>query len=272
MPDFVPETIARALMPKELLAQASSLHLCLHVHPTWVFATVAEAASVQVLWTESFHLEHTATEKWADVIQFLIERNWADKVFRKCTLTFDTPEFTLVPSAFFEREKEQALLEFHTGRTHQHVSSLSISELNADLIFDTDAAIRQLIPKFPNVRIFPTAYLFARYALLFSPRDESSIHAFHAPGQLLLCIYKNRQLQLLNHYTVQGEEDVLYFVSNAAMQLNIDMEHVALKLYAHESDKKTLALLKNYNRTAEQSAHQSLTPQPIITQMHLTCA
>src|SRR5688572_10672491 len=102
MTAFVPGIAARALIPRDLLSQASALHLCMHIHPRWVAVALADAAGGQVTWSEQFDIEQAHVDTWDDVAGFIRGRNWSEKVFRKCTLTFDTADFTLVPSAFLQ--------------------------------------------------------------------------------------------------------------------------------------------------------------------------
>ena len=91
MSAFNPEIAARALMPKELLHEASSLHLCLHLSVGKMQVALAEASGRDFLWAEDFFFE-TIKHTYADAVDFTTGRNWSEKVFRKCTLTYDTAQ------------------------------------------------------------------------------------------------------------------------------------------------------------------------------------
>lgn len=247
MTPFSPETAARAMMPKDLLGEASSLHLCLHLSPGYMQVALAEAAGSDFQWAEDFapeQIKHT----YSDTVDFTAGRNWAEKVFRKCTLTFDTASFALVPNAFFDATKERELLEFQTGKTSQSTAHLPLPEIDAVMVFEQDPQVRELIKQFPNVRIFPTAYLFVKHALLRAEREESTLHIGRIGHQMLLCVVKNKKLLLLNHFEVQSDEDVLYHASNAAMRLAIDFENAQLSLYEIAQTDSLATLLKGYNK------------------------
>lgn len=265
------ENMARAMMPKDILAQASSMHLCIHMHTSWVCATVADAAGGQVAWTETFQVAATGTDSYDLSIAFVLEKNWGEKVFRKCTISFDTADFALVPSAFFQKENELTLLQFQTGKNHLHAASLSLNELAAELIFEVDKSLQTLTQKFPNARIFPSAYLLARYAYNQSAKENSALHILYHQPYLTLTIIKNKELLLLNNYQAQSAEDVLYYTANAAMQLGVDLENVQLKLYSPAADLHLIALLKDYNTATEIIHTEGTTAQPIITYMHQVC-
>lgn len=247
MTPFSPETAARAMMPKDLLGEASSLHLCLHMSPGYMQVALAEAAGSDFQWAEDFAPDQIK-QTYADAVDFTAGRNWQEKVFRKCTLTFDTPAFTLVPNAFFDASKERELLEFQTGKKANSTVHLPLPEMDAVMVVEQDLHLRELIKQFPNVRIFPTAYLFVKHALLRVEREESVLHISLIGHQMLLCVVKNKKLLLLNHFEVQSDEDVLYHSSNAAMRLGIDFENAQLSLYVTPQADTLSSLLKGYNK------------------------
>jgi Protein of unknown function (DUF3822) len=269
--DQLIENMARAMMPREILAQASSMHLCMHIHPMWVCATVADAAGGQIVWTQAFQVTTPSADSFDLAIAFVSEKNWGDKVFRKCTISFDTGDFALVPSAFFQKQNELTLLQFQTGKQHLQAASLSLNELSAELIFEVDTPLQALTHKFPNARIFPSAFLLARFAHSQSAKEQNALHIlFHQP-YLTLAIVKNKELLLLNNYMAQSAEDVLYYTANAAMQLGVDLEHAQLKLYMPAANAELLELLKDYNTATEIAVSEGTVDQPIITYMHLVC-
>ncbi len=246
MSAFNPEIAARAMMPKELLGEASSLHLCLHLSRRRLQVAVAEASGRDFLWAEDFLLENI-TGSYRDALDFTVGRNWSETVFRKCTLTYDTPLFAPVPNAFFDPAKQGELLQFQTGKQAVNPANLPVQEADATMVFEQDNDVRALIKQFPNVRIFPTAYLFVKHALLIAEREETVFHLSHAGESMLLAVVKNKKLLLLNHFEAGNDEDVLYHASNAALRLNIDFENTGIMLYEMPQTASLLSLLKTYN-------------------------
>lgn len=250
MSAFNPEIAARAMMPKELLGEASSMHLCLHLSKGSMQVAVAEASGRDFHWAEDFFFENVKNS-YSQSVDFTIGRNWSEKVFRKCTLTYDTPAFTLVPNAFFDITKQGEILQFHTGQQSYHPSHLAVPEMDATLVFEQDNDVRSLIKQFPNARIFPTAYLFLKHALLVAERDETVFHISRSGSTMLLAVVKNKKLLLLNHFDVENDEDVLYHASNAALRLNIDFEHTGIALYQMPTMESISTLIKTYNSQIE---------------------
>lgn len=237
-------------MPKELLNEASSMHLCLHLAPGRLQVAVAEASGRDFHWAEDFITENHR-HNYSDAVDFTVGRNWSEKVFRKCTLTYDTALFTLVPNAFFDVSKQKELLEFNTGKQATNPTHLPLPEMDAVMVFEQDEHVRSLIKQFPNVRIFPTAYLFVKHALLLAERDETTFHISRIGKAMLLSVVKNKKLLLLNHFDAENEEDVLYHASNTALRLNIDFENVHIALYEMPRADVLNTLLKSYNPRVE---------------------
>ena len=271
---FSPEIAARALVPKDLLGQASSLHFALHVHKNFVAASLAEAAGGDFHWSGDFPIED-AGGSFENALHFIRERNWSEKVFRKFTLSFDTTEFTLVPTAFFQKEKEKQLLEFNTGTVGGLIESMEIPELDAVMIYSVDEHIRELTARFPNARIFPSAALFAKYAYAQSDRTEKEFHIYHTPGFMLLAVMQGKKLLLLNHYPVHTDEDILYYTSNAALRLDLDMENTRVRLYEMPLREYLENLFSHYSTNVKHvfksdagEKHQA----SFISHLHILCA
>ncbi len=269
---FNPEIAARALMPKELLAEASSLHLCLHLGVADVMVAVVEASGHTVRWWQSFQpevLHHT----YRDAATFIAPRNWSERIFRKCTLSFDTAGFALVPTAFLQPGHEAQILHFQTGISAEQPASLPLPEMDAALLFEQDSHVRSLIKQLPNVRIFPTAYLWVKYALLSAEKDDTHFHIAHLGKEMLLTIVKNKKLMLLNRFEAQSAEDLLYYASHAALRLNMDFEKVDLRLYTWPLQEETAALLGNYNTRLTRAfmAEETSASMPFPIHLHMLC-
>ncbi|MFN0032538.1 MAG: DUF3822 family protein [Flavobacteriales bacterium] len=269
MSTFIPEIAARALMPRELLADASAMHLCMHAGPGAVCVAVAQAGTTRALWSQTFATDAGSHDAFHESIQFILDRNWADKVFRKCTFTFDTLNFCVVPSALFERGKEKELLQFHTGKQHKLVQTAALNEMQAELVYEQMEHYTTLVHRFVNVRVVAAPALLARAAHMLSQGERHCIHIAHHAGQLTLCILHQNQLQLLNAYQAKSTADVLYFTANAAMQLGIDLENAQLMVHSHHENEELTQLLSDYNRNVKQAAP---TGQSAFTHMHLLCA
>jgi Protein of unknown function (DUF3822) len=247
MSAFSPEISARALIPKELLGQASSLHFSLQLHPEFVEVVLSEAAGGEIHWSQIFNLE-TIKDDFANAVNFVNDRNWHEKVFRKCTISFDTSEFCVVPKAFFTPEKAEELLSFHTERKTNKVESVEIPEIDAVLIFGVPDWSSQVIATFPNAKFLPSAFLYLKYSKAISSASTDTINVFHSPSSVVLCVFREHKLSLLNAYKANNEEDVLYHTSNSAMRLGIDFENAMLNVFEFNKGESLVNLMKHYNK------------------------
>lgn len=221
------ELAAKALVPKDLLNEASSLHLAIHIGDGLVEAAVADVASGEMLWSRAFKPDFF--DGLQSQVDFILERNWAERVFRKCTLTYDSRCFTLVPAPFFTEQESARLLAYNTGKEIRHVDHVYLPGADAHLIYEIPAEIRSLIKKFPNVRILPSVFVLALNAESTLQRRDQQIQMYVSKNYMLLCVHLAGKLQLLNYFDIQGETDVLYFLSNAVMRSVMDPEDLILE-------------------------------------------
>ncbi len=262
-------------MPRELLNQASSLHFAVHIGGKMIEATLADAASTEILWSEIFEMSGSSTS-FAQSVEFISSCNWSERVFRKSTLSFDSMAFTLVPGAFFEVDKMEEVLVFNTGLTPENPGHTFLNEAGAQIIFDKPTVLDELISKFPNLRIFPSAWVFGKYAAQNSDKNNSHIHLYVNGNYLLLAAYKSQRLMMLNRFEVNSSEDLLYYTANAAIRLDIDLENCQIRLFDYLTGTQNVELLKNYCKNAEFKVspkvnHKSVNSS-VITQLHLICA
>ena len=274
MSSFSLEIAAHALIPKELLSEASSLHFAVHLSTTYVEASLAECAGGELHWSRSFRPE-SAHQSVEEMLAFINERNWSERVFRRCTISYDVTKFCMVPFAFFSQENCRSMLEFNCGQLDNEVAYIEMRELDAVLIHEVPSWTQGLQSKFPNARFLPSSFLFLKHSAMIAERDGQSLMIYRDGNMMMLAAFKNRKLQLFNAYPIQNEEDILYYASNAAMRLNIDFEHVALHVYSHTKDNSLYGLLKHYNRSTFQvypEAGSTSQEASFISHLHVLCA
>lgn len=247
MSAFNPEISARAIIPKDLLGQASSLHLAIHISTEFVEASLSEAAGGEFHWSGIFSLE-AGHKNIQEAIAFVSERNWGDRVFRKCTVSFDTSEVCLVPGAFFSEEKAAELLSFQCEMSSPAAEFIEFPELDAVMIYGLPEWSADICRKFPNARFYPQAALALRHAQSFTGAGADVLGIYACANHLSLIIFRNRKVHLMNHFYIEGDEDILYHATNAAMRLGIDFENAYVYVAANSGSESLCNLLKHYNR------------------------
>jgi hypothetical protein len=237
---FNPETIARALMPKEILAEAGSSHLALFLADG--VSDVAVFRDGKTIWTEAFQIEHSGNYL-EEEIEFCLNRNWHERVFRKVTISTHTKIFTLVPDAFFDEGKLRELLRFHSGKVIAEANHIRVGELGLYLIDEKINSLESFERLWPNIHHFPLAALWLKYSFSKLQIGSDNLMAFHAFNTLYIAAYKQDELQLFNAYFAASPEDVLYYLSSVCMNLHIHMDSCHLGIIA---DSQTLAILDPY--------------------------
>lgn len=272
MANFSPEIAASAIIPKDLLGQASSLHFSMHIHQNFVEAALSEAAGGDFHWGGHFKIDQNASGHQS-AIDFINERNWNEKVFRKCTISFDTGNFCLVPKAFFNVDKQKEILQFGVGNLEGEVSHIDLPETDAVLVYEIPIWLNVFSRKFPNARLMPSAYLFARHTRIVAPKDRDFIGVYLSHTFMILAVYNKKNIILLNHFNAQNEEDVLYHCSNISMRLNLDFENVEMLIYDNSERQRNESVLNTYNRTCKQafSDRRESWSLSFISLLHVIC-
>lgn len=242
---FNPDIAAKAMMPKELLAMASSLHLAIHIHDEMVQVLVYDFDAGEVLWVEFFETEDQAQGDLQKSVDFVILKNWGEKVFRKVSVTFDYPDFTLIPQGFLIEGKEQELLAFATGRNPDCTEVQALSDLQVAIIYDLPLSLQALASRFPNIKYYSSVSFFLQEA---SRRSAASndFHILVQKGFMLVAVFHDGEMKLTNHYGVQSNDDVLYHIANASMRLGIHMSAAQITLYGASATAELQSLLSDY--------------------------
>lgn len=245
MTGFDPEIAAKALIPKEVMAKASSLHLAIHLHPDFVEVAVLDPETRNVVWNEAFFLEENNPQDFKQISEFTSLRNWGDRVFRKTSITFDDPDFTLVPQGFLIQGREGEILKFATQRDPEQTEVYTLPEIGAALLFNLPSEIKKLSTRFPNCKFYNSAAFFIKESLRQS-KDKTAFHVLSQKGFMLVVACANGEVKLTNHFGIQGVDDVLYHLANTAMRLDVDLSMTQVTLYGKTADEKLLELLMNY--------------------------
>jgi len=160
-------------------------------------------------------------------------------------------------------------LQFHTGKEHTQADTLSLGEFGAQFVFEMPVAIRSLSGHFPNIRIFPSSWIVARYAWLQSPPIGTSIFIWHTQSTMDMVVIKDRKLLLSRFDKIQSAEDILYHAANAAMRLGVDFENTSVFLFSLKDGSGAHRLFAGYCKELKPIEEGAVS---IITKMQVSCA
>jgi len=252
-------------MPKELLDEASSMHLVLHISDRFVEAALFEAASSQCRW-------HVISDEFlGDPVEFIYQRNWHDHLFRKCTVSFDAALYSIVPAAYFDEKQITSYLQLQHQVSVSHAQFTEITELDAVCCYETPDWMPRLVGFIPNARVIPAAALVARYAAISAPAEGSSIACWVTDRQLTMACLRQRKLKLLATNEVSAEEDAMYHIANAAMRLGFELEQLQFDLIVGNGMRELASLLSKYvRRMNDHSSSDAI--GSYFPQLHVLCA
>lgn len=249
MSAFHPETMARALMPKELLSRANALHLAVHLSASELEVAVFDKDQEAALWHQRFELG-AGTLPWQNALSFLEDRNWKDAVFRKVTISFDTDAFTLVPQAFMISGKEHDLLEFNLQRTVIQAESIALDSLGANILYDFPVTLSVLTEWWPNARFYPTVALMLQQGAK-QRQTQKTVYAHVTATSILLSVFDGHDMKLANVYPRSSNDDVLYHLANACIRLGLDLATVSVRIEGSEATDDLLQLVSTYSTNVQ---------------------
>jgi hypothetical protein len=267
MSAFDLESAARAIMPKEILTLATSSHLALHIAPSYVQAQVSDAATEKRLWHQTFALNHP--EQLDQGFAFVQARNWLDKVFRRVTLSFESPYFTLVPEPLYAADHMDDLLRFNFPSFAGQARQLELRESDSRVVFEWPTAANELLKNAPHLQLMPLAFLMARFAHHPQWNESTQINLLVGSTRLFVTATRNFRLLFLNSFDVSNEMDVLYHLSNLAIRLELDLERVPV-MVMHQTGSMSVNVLETYCGAIQSPKFDE--SAGAILQLHSICA
>jgi hypothetical protein len=264
---FDPELAARMKMPKELLERAQELHFAMHIGRQHVHAALYDFSASSCLW----HVESEVPPS-ISVYKFIYQRNWMEGVFRRCTVTFDTDCYALVPASLFDPNAASDYLEMQHGVSGITAGFFELSEAESVVCFETPEWQTDLIRNFPNARIIPVSALLLRIASNRTNQSMSGFLVMFSSLTITIAAVKDKEIVMLSTHEARTGEDALYHLSNAAMRLQIDPEKCEIELLDTSEQTELTELLKRYFGEVKALVVIPEMNAPMVTQIHYLCA
>ncbi len=264
---FDPELAARMKMPKELLDRAPELHLAIHIGRQHVHAALYDFSASTCFW-------HVQSEVPAglSVYKFIYQRNWIEGVFRRCTVTFESDCYALVPLSLFDSESCADYLQMQHGVADLPTAFFELPEAEAVVVYEIPEWQQDLMRSFPNARVLPLSALLTRLAVAKVQQSQAGLFLAFSSDYVTIAALKGKSLVLLATNEARTPEDALYHLSNAAMRLQIDLENCLLELLEITAGNELSELLSRYVREVKSLSANPSIDGPVITQIHYLCA
>jgi hypothetical protein len=264
---FDPELAARMKMPKEMLEKAPELHFTMHISKQHIHAALYDFSIASCLWNV-----HSEIPVGLSPFKFIYQRNWIEGVFRRCSVTFDSDTYALVPTPLFDENSCNDYLHMQHGLQQTQTAFIELTEVDAVICYELPEWYAELIRCFPNARILPLSALLARTAVAKMNQAKAEMVVAFSSSSVTIAAVKSKALVLLTTHEARTHEDVLYQISNAAMRLQIDLDDCSIELLDATDSTELLLLLKQYVKEAKSFAFPVSTNGSAITQLHYLCA
>lgn len=264
---FDPELSARMKMPKELLERAPEFHLAIHVSTTEIHAALFDFHAAKCLWNV-----YSEIPAGISPYKFIYQRNWIEGVFRKCTITFESDNYALIPQSLFDPAACADYLQMQHGTNTVSTGYTELPEAEAVICFEWPDWYAEVMRIIPNARVIPQAALIARLATSQAQLGEAGFMVSVSPGNSTLAGFKNKAVALLVTQEARTAEDILYHLSNAALRLQIDLENCRVYIMETKPGTDNQALLRRYVKEVSSVTSPAGMQSPAITQLHFLCA
>lgn len=224
--------------------------ICMELSEIGLSVCETELATGKVLYISSYQQEASFGTPGSLIGEGLKATRLQLKPYTKISVNYTGRQFTLVPTAFFDEKNARELLEFNCGDTGSGI--ILSDEVNADirLVYSMDETLKSTIDRlFPNHHLRHTGSVLARLLLQSDELASEQVLLHTDQGSLFITAKKDGQLQLCNHYQVQTDEDILYYVLFVLEQFELNPAMVKVSLSGHtETDSSLSKALKKYIR------------------------
>jgi hypothetical protein len=209
----------------------------------FIHAATFDLDSNQINWywhQESQNQEDN--EFWIQQIRF---KNWKDQVFRKVSVIFQSDACTVIPSGFYQAERSDEILSV-LFRQHppSETRGLELPAFGAKLIYRIPQAVHAVTDLFPQAVIFPSMFPF-----LMRPTAHLAGNVIDldiAAGYMMIRITRGNKLIFSNFFRYHNDEDILYYLSNTCMNLDIRLSESVIQISGGVENDSTRDLLGGY--------------------------
>ena len=241
---FYPEIASQSSIPAELMARSASLRIGVHIGSKRLQCVVWSDQDSTCLWSSDIDCSELPSSEEA-----LMSTRWGERTFRQCLVTFDADCISLVPDAFYKEEHKAELLQFQTGEDNRAAGKVDVPTMQAKMLFRLPANWDRVQRFFPNAMIFPRASLLLNYAMQKSSIQQNHFQFHVADRTLTVFVLVKGKVALVNTYEVSTPDDILYYLSGAAMRLGIDFSDARMEgfmEYGWDED-RLLALMREFS-------------------------
>lgn len=227
--------------------------LLMEVNPQGFSYLVLQQVRQEVLDARYYAVPFTESHSLSDRLRTIVEADdLLGSQFRQSIVLYNFPESMLVPDATFKLENNRDLIELGFGTVSKGlILSEKVPAHPAHNVYRMAPDVHSLFQhKFTAGKYWHLYSLWLSSLKSFPPEindGQGHIQVLFYPDKMLVSVYKDGQLQLVQTFLYQVPEDVVYYLLNICRQLELSPETVALIVSGYaENDSALLTEVKKY--------------------------
>lgn len=199
--------------------------LLMHIGPHQLAYTLLDPETQTFLAVKGYYFDAgTGGYSLIEILEQCFDQNRIlFTAFQQTRISFDTPEFTLVPSAVFDPTLKRDYLSFlHPEHPHSFVLYDQLRADKAVNVFRADKDVAGYLKKdFPSARFYHAQTAFLEAIRKYGPLGGSQAYVRVVTGSIIVTVVSSGKLLLMQNYPITHGADALYFTVNALKQLRL---------------------------------------------------
>jgi hypothetical protein len=226
--------------------------LLMAVNPYGFSYLVLHQVRQEVLEARYYSIPVTEDKSLSDGLRVIVDADeLLNSQFRQSIVLYNFAESLLVPDVSFRLNHSRDLIELAYGTvTKGLILSEKVPQHPAHNVYRIAPDVHSLFQnKFTAGKYWHIYSLWLSSIKSFSPDigHAAQLHVLFYPDRMLVSVYKDGQLQLVQTYLYQVPEDAVYFLLNICRQLELSPEEVALIMSGYaEEDSALLTEVRKY--------------------------
>lgn len=226
--------------------------LLMEVNPHGFSYVILHQVRQEVLDARYYSVPVTEDKSLSDGLRAIID---ADELlhsqFRQSIVLYNFAESLLVPDTSFRLENSRDLVELTSGTVAKGlILSEKVPQHPAHNVYRVTPDVHSLFQKkFTAGKYWHLYSLWLASIKSFSPDIDHTghVHVLFYPDRMLVSVYQDAQLQLVQTFLYQVPEDAVYFLLNICRQFDLSPEEVALIIGGYaEEDSALITEVKKY--------------------------
>ena len=158
------------------------------------------------------------------------KHSFFNSTFSKIIILIKSQECTLVPNKYFDKSKNQVLLETYLGKKNFIAKSQALKLEEVNMIYGISPDLDKLITlQFPKANIFHQSAILIDSALKSATHKETISLSISTQSFEIIGI-KDNKLMGHNHFNFQSIDEFMFLLLSFIKQNNFNIEALELKL------------------------------------------